>query len=116
MKPPAKASPAPVNGHKTANPTKSSAVSKALSDKETPLEKASRRADFTSKTAKAQSVTSAAPVAPRSRQEEEDDAYIAYLESKLGYRKGGKRTTKYGKGGDDGLDGAWYLSRALFKH
>ncbi|CCM01388.1 uncharacterized protein FIBRA_03439 [Fibroporia radiculosa] len=44
------------------------------------------------------------PVASRSRQDEEEDAYIAYLESKLGWKKGGKRTTKYGKGGNDGLD------------
>lgn len=107
---------APVNGSKTAKPIKAPTASKGVSERETPLEKASRRADSTLRTAKAKSVTSAAPVVPRSRQEEEDDAYIAYLESKLGYRKGGKRTTKYGKGGDDGLDGAWYLPRVLLKH
>ncbi|EKM58272.1 uncharacterized protein PHACADRAFT_117071, partial [Phanerochaete carnosa HHB-10118-sp] len=40
----------------------------------------------------------------RSKQEEEEDAYIAYLESKLGWSKGGSRTSKYGKGlEDDGL-------------
>ncbi|KAI0926110.1 hypothetical protein AcV5_008659 [Taiwanofungus camphoratus] len=42
-------------------------------------------------------------VIPRSREEEEEETYIAYLESKLGWRKGSKRTAKYGKG-DDGLD------------
>lgn len=39
------------------------------------------------------------------REEEKEDKYIAYLESKLGWRKGGRRTNNYGKGGDDGLDG-----------
>ena len=43
---------------------------------------------------------------PKSRQEEEEDAYIAYLESKLGWKKSGKKSTQYGKGlEDDGLDG-----------
>lgn len=43
---------------------------------------------------------------PRGQQEEHEDAYIAYLESKLGWKKGGSRTSKYGKGmEDDGLDG-----------
>ena len=42
----------------------------------------------------------------RTPQEEEEDAYIAYLEHKLGWVKGGKRTARYGKGEDeDGLDG-----------
>ncbi|CAL1716321.1 unnamed protein product [Somion occarium] len=42
---------------------------------------------------------------PRSRQEQEEDAYIAHLEAKLGWNKGGKRTGKYGKDlEDDGLD------------
>ncbi len=46
-----------------------------------------------------------APILRDSR-DEEDDAYIAYLERKLGWTKGGKRTTKYGKGEEeDGLDG-----------
>ncbi|KAM5535944.1 hypothetical protein V8D89_010384 [Ganoderma adspersum] len=41
----------------------------------------------------------------RTSQEEEEDAYIAYLERKLGWVKGGKRTARYGKGEDeDGLD------------
>ncbi|KAH7884460.1 hypothetical protein F5I97DRAFT_2037366 [Phlebopus sp. FC_14] len=39
------------------------------------------------------------PRAPRTREEEEEDAYIAYLEAKLGYSQGGKR-----KKGDD-VDG-----------
>ncbi|KAH9935250.1 hypothetical protein B0H21DRAFT_780860 [Amylocystis lapponica] len=42
----------------------------------------------------------------RSRQEIEEDEYISYLESKLGWTKAGKRTAKYGKEvGEDGLDG-----------
>ncbi len=42
----------------------------------------------------------------RTPQEEKEDAYIAYLERKLGWVKGGKRTARYGKGEDeDGLDG-----------
>ncbi|KAI0342843.1 hypothetical protein BDW22DRAFT_1357370 [Trametopsis cervina] len=44
-------------------------------------------------------------VIPRSEQENHEDAYIAYLESKLGWSKAGARTSKYGKGlEDDGLD------------
>ena len=39
-------------------------------------------------------------------QEKKEDAYIEYLESKLGWKKGGSRTGRYGKGLDeDGLDG-----------
>ncbi|KAI0694615.1 hypothetical protein BC835DRAFT_1415230 [Cytidiella melzeri] len=45
------------------------------------------------------------PKAPQSQQEQQEDAYIRYLESKLGWAKGGARTSKYGKGiEDDGLD------------
>ncbi|KIJ67003.1 hypothetical protein HYDPIDRAFT_26414 [Hydnomerulius pinastri MD-312] len=46
------------------------------------------------------SVPKTAPRMPRTREEEEEDAYIEYLESKLGYSTGGKR-----KNGDeeDGL-------------
>ncbi|KAI0787675.1 hypothetical protein C8Q74DRAFT_1253199 [Fomes fomentarius] len=45
----------------------------------------------------------------RTSQDEEEDAYIAYLERKLGWVKGGKRTSVYGKGDeDDGLDGAFH--------
>ncbi|GJE88610.1 MIF4G and MA3 domain-containing protein [Phanerochaete sordida] len=40
-----------------------------------------------------------------SKQEKDEDAYIQYLESKLGWSKGGSRTNRYGKGlEDDGLD------------
>ena len=50
---------------------------------------------------------------PRTPQEEEEDAYIAYLERKLGWVKGGKRTSNYGKGGDeDGLDGMLDVSHS----
>ncbi|TBU57992.1 hypothetical protein BD310DRAFT_505259 [Dichomitus squalens] len=41
----------------------------------------------------------------RTPQEEQEDIYIAYLERKLGWVKGGKRTTQYGRGEEeDGLD------------
>lgn len=100
---------APASGSKIVPFTKASSNSKKASNGETPLEKASRRADSALKKARAESVTSAPAIAPRSSQEEEEDAYIAYLESKLGYRKGGKRTTKYSQGNDDGLDGTWYF-------
>ncbi|KAJ3536451.1 hypothetical protein NM688_g6834 [Phlebia brevispora] len=41
----------------------------------------------------------------RTQVETEEDAYIAYLEKKLGWSKGGKRTKQYGNGLDeDGLD------------
>lgn len=44
----------------------------------------------------------------RSQQEKQDDAYIAHLEKKLGWSKGGSKTNKYGKGlEEDGLDGGW---------
>ena len=105
-----------VKSIKTYKPTKAPGGPKSVPDRETPLERASRRAESTLKSAKARPIASATPVVPRSHQEEEDDAYIAYLESKLGYRKGGQRTTKYGKGGDDGLDGAQHVPLALLKH
>lgn len=42
----------------------------------------------------------------RSEQEKHEDAYIAYLESKLGWTKRGTKTSTYGRGmEDDGLDG-----------
>jgi nucleolar MIF4G domain-containing protein 1 len=47
------------------------------------------------------------PAAPlRSEREKQEDAYISYLESKLGWRKGRDKTKSYGSGLDeDGLDG-----------
>ena len=47
---------------------------------------------------------------PRSQTEREDDAYIAYLESKLGYSKGGKAKKQAKE--DDGLDGALLFASA----
>ncbi|EPQ54380.1 hypothetical protein GLOTRDRAFT_130697 [Gloeophyllum trabeum ATCC 11539] len=42
---------------------------------------------------------------PRTPQEEQEDAYIAYLEQKLGWRKGKGKTGLYGRGfEDDGLN------------
>jgi hypothetical protein len=43
---------------------------------------------------------------PRTQQEKHEDAYIEYLESKLGWNKAGARTGRYGKGlEEDGLNG-----------
>jgi nucleolar MIF4G domain-containing protein 1 len=41
---------------------------------------------------------------PPSQKEKDEDAYIAYLESKLGYGPGSKKKKK---SEDDGLDGIW---------
>jgi nucleolar MIF4G domain-containing protein 1 len=42
----------------------------------------------------------------RTPKEKQEDAYISYLEAKLGWVKGGKKSTGYGKGlDDDGLAG-----------
>lgn len=74
-------------------------VKQSLAKNETPLERLSRKAsNHTPK------VTS---ILPRTRQEQQEDAYISYLESKLGWSKSGSKTSKYGKGmEEDGLDGA----------
>lgn len=50
---------------------------------------------------------STSAVLPRTRQEEEEDAYIVYLESKLGYKKGGRKSSKLAD--DDGLDGMCHI-------
>ncbi|KAJ6609206.1 hypothetical protein B0H10DRAFT_484287 [Mycena sp. CBHHK59/15] len=47
---------------------------------------------------------------PRSQKDKEEEAYIAYLESKLGYTKGGKRKQKRE---DDGLDDLFDLASSL---
>ena len=75
----------------------------------TALEKLAARTDPSSAFSNAPSIRRA-----RSKQEKDEDAYIAYLESKLGWSKGGSRTKKYGKGlEDDGLDGECILSVRL---
>lgn len=82
----------------------SSKASKPKTKKKEPtaLEKLAARTDSSSAR-----LTSAAPAwKARSKQEKDEDAYIEYLESKLGWNNGGSRTNKYGKGlNDDGLDG-----------
>lgn len=71
----------------------------------TPLEKLAARSDPSS------SVFVEPPRKGRTQQEKEEDAYIKYLESKLGWAKGGKKTSKYGKDlEEDGLDGRWLVS------
>ncbi|KAI1797131.1 hypothetical protein LXA43DRAFT_397090 [Ganoderma leucocontextum] len=75
-----------------------------ISKTNTPLEKLAERAlapKVSKRTAKP-----AFDAILRTPQEKEEDAYIAYLERKLGWVKGGKRTARYGKAEDeDGLDG-----------
>jgi nucleolar MIF4G domain-containing protein 1 len=47
-------------------------------------------------------------VPDRTERERQEDAYIALLEGKLGWRKQGRKTTSYGAGLDDeGLDGVY---------
>ncbi|KAI0649109.1 hypothetical protein C8Q79DRAFT_492686 [Trametes meyenii] len=68
------------------------------------LEKLAERAE-SSKAGKQKAKKSLPAPSLRTPQEEEEDAYIAYMERKLGWVKGGKRTTKYGRGEEeDGLD------------
>ncbi|OCH94379.1 hypothetical protein OBBRIDRAFT_789292 [Obba rivulosa] len=61
-----------------------------------------------SRSVSAKHKTDAAPVSfdalSRTAQEEEEDAYIAYMEAKLGMGKGGKRKGKPADDEDDGLD------------
>lgn len=53
---------------------------------------------------------------PRTHQEEDEDRYIAYLEAKLGWSKGGKRAKNYGRGLDeDGLDGTFHPQSHLLQ-
>ena len=43
---------------------------------------------------------------PKAQEEDKEDAYIRYLESKLGWKKDGTKTSAYGSGlADDGLGG-----------
>jgi len=43
---------------------------------------------------------------PATQEEDKEDAYIRYLEGKLGWKKNGTKTSAYGSGlADDGLDG-----------
>lgn len=81
------------------------AAKPALKKKQpTALEKLAARAEGSSSRSFSSSVPSRK--GPRSQQEKEEDAYIAYMEKKLGWNKGGERTGKYGKGlEEDGLDG-----------
>lgn len=106
--------PTPVNGSKPSISTKPLKPAKHASGQsslqsEAKLEKVVHRSEPVSKKAKSTSVLSDPAAISRSRQEEAEDAYISYLESKLGYRKGGKQGAKYGKGEDDGLDGTSLL-------
>ena len=47
---------------------------------------------------------------PKTQEEDKEDAYIYYLEGKLGWKKNGAKTSAYGSGlADDGLDGIHVL-------
>lgn len=74
-------------------------------DRSTTAERQASRSEKKSK-------TTARIVVPPTRKEDEDDVYIAYLESKLGYKKGVKKTARGGQE-DDGLDGTFQLACAL---
>jgi nucleolar MIF4G domain-containing protein 1 len=80
---------------RTDGPTYSSTQTKGKSKSKTPLEKLVEHSERPAISKKS-----------RSQQEEHEDNYISYLESKLGWQKGGSKTASYGSGlGDDGLDG-----------
>ena len=50
----------------------------------------------------------------KSQGEDKEDAYIRYLEGKLGWKKKGAKTGAYGSGlADDGLDGSYMSSSAV---
>lgn len=51
------------------------------------------------------------PVTPSlSYRDQQEDQYISYLESKLGWKKNGSKTGAYGSGlGEDGLDGKLFI-------
>ncbi|KAJ7285115.1 hypothetical protein C8J57DRAFT_1290481 [Mycena rebaudengoi] len=53
---------------------------------------------------------SSSTLPPRSQKDKEEDAYMAYLESKLGYTKGGKQTKPRE---DDGLDDLFDFASSL---
>lgn len=90
--------------------TSKDAKSRTKKKEPTTLEKLAARADPSSSR-----FSGATPARKaRSKQEKDEDAYIEYLESKLGWNKGGSRTNKYGKGlEEDGLDGKLALLRDL---
>ena len=49
-----------------------------------------------------------------SRHDQQEDAYISYLETKLGWKKHGSKTRSYGSGlGEDGLDGKYFILPSL---
>jgi len=51
---------------------------------------------------------------PKTQGEDKEDAYIHYLEGKLGWKKYGAKTSAYGSGlADDGLDGLYTPSFAV---
>ncbi|KAJ7773440.1 hypothetical protein B0H16DRAFT_1660470 [Mycena metata] len=79
-----------------AEPVKKVAVLKPAKSKKTALEKLAGRSDPTPKF-----------LGPRSQRDKEEDAYIAYLESKLGYGK--KKNNRE----DDGLDDLFELADSL---
>ena len=78
----------PAESHPVISAT--STVALKMTKKKTALEKLSKESQSTR------------PTLARTRQEEEEDSYIAYLESRLGYSERGKKKKEVE---DDGLDG-----------
>lgn len=51
---------------------------------------------------------------PRTQEEDKEDAYIRYLEGRLGWKKNGIKTSAYGSGSaDDGLGGMYVSFLAI---
>lgn len=54
------------------------------------------------------------PGVSRTQEEDREDAYIRYLEDRLGWKKNGTKTTAYGSGlADAGLDGMYKTFSAI---
>jgi nucleolar MIF4G domain-containing protein 1 len=84
-------------------------LSQPISETESKKAKGAPKPESTlAKLAERSSTSTSAKPAPASRSERErqDDAYIDYLEKKLGWKKGKDKTKSYGSGLDeDGLAG-----------
>ena len=75
-----------------------STVAAKMTKKKTALDKLSKKSQLTR------------PTSTRTRQEEDEDSYIAYLESRLGYSERGKKKKEVE---DDGLDGEPLLDKTV---
>nr|QDK64589.1 putative Sgd1p [Ganoderma lucidum] len=97
------ARPTPANAAQSSIKERTKTSNSKASKAKTPLEKLAERT--TAPKVHKRAAKPGLDAVLRTPQEEEEDAYISYLERKLGWVKGGKRTTRYGRGEDkDGLD------------